>query len=168
MFRGLLLAALLLSAVGCGAEPMTYAAPGDASYETAAVCTTSELAPFVRDATQRWHDAAPRVDLSVRVVPSPQKELAGCDVNVYIESRLRSVTGDEGIARAGLIMVDGSEEFMSDESDVIAHELGHLLIGGANDEAHSVDTDSVMFGREQAGEQGVTAADVAKIGKFTR
>jgi hypothetical protein len=123
------------------------------------------LTPFVQDAAQRWHEADPEVSQSVRVVVAPQNDTEGCDANVYVDTGVRRVTGDEGITRAGLIILDGSDEFMSDASDVIAHEIGHLLIG-MGDEAHSQDPASLMFGREQAGEQEVLAADVAKVGKF--
>jgi hypothetical protein len=146
---------------------MVYAGPGDPSYKTAVLCTTAELAPFVQDAAQRWHEADPEVRQSVRVVSVPQNEMPGCDANVYIDTGVRRVTGDEGITRAGLIMLDGSDEFMSDASDVIAHEIGHLLIG-MGDEAHSEDPASVMFGREQAGEQAVLPTDVAKVGEFAK
>src|SRR3954467_10712645 len=159
---------LALGMLACAPEPISYPRPGDASYRAAVVCTTAELAPFVQDAARRWHEADAGVSMSTRTLSAPQDEPDGCDVNVYVDANLRTGTGDEGFANPGLILVDGSDEFMSDASDVIAHEFGHLLIGGMNDEAHSADTASVMFGREQAGEQTITAADVAKIGKFTR
>jgi hypothetical protein len=145
-------ALLLALLTGCSAPAL-----GDPFWQTATLCTTPELAAVTQDAANRWHDADQRVSMTVRTGER------GCgDADVY---EVESVEDGPGMAGG---TVPGDVQLMrgiADKpygSDVVAHELGHLLIGG--DGAHNPDKSSVMCAVPDYRAKEVLASDTAKVG----
>jgi Zn-dependent protease with chaperone function len=163
--RSFLPAVLALLLLACSSDYIEYAPNGSKSYQTATLCTSQTLAPFVRDAASRWHAAAPRVSMAVRVVGNPEEPQAGCDTNVYEASMSACRAGDGHDAHClamggeGLIVLDPAALNDPELSDILTHEVGHLLLG----DAHATDEASVMFWASLPGEQGITAADLSRL-----
>lgn len=153
-----------LFAAACSAPYVEYAPNGDLSYQTATLCASAEAAPVLRDAVARWHAAAPQVRTTVRVVADAEAVAEGCATNVYFADLGRVCDGVDvehcaAMGGGGVIVIDSGLQGDADLTDIVAHELGHLLTG----DAHSADEASVMFWRTMPDEGTITAEDVARL-----
>lgn len=159
-----------VTAFACAGMPRSYADDGDPAYQRATLCTNvPDLEPVVAYAQVRWADAsAGRVNMHVRVV---HEDLAhedapeGCDGVVTTD---KLPTGMLGWTTGGVVTLDPRVLASDDVDDIVAHEIGHLLLGDAYADTghgpeHSGDTKSIMWYLAQSGEQEITADDAGRL-----
>lgn len=175
VWRGFRLVLVVLAAVlalGCTSYVVEFAPSGSVAYQHAALCTSSDIAPALRAAAERWHDAAERVNMRVVVVADPEALSEACDVNVFVASMASCEAGEHDDAHClafggqGMIALGPDALEAADLSDILVHELGHNLLGnvyGGADPAHSTDPESVMFWASRPGTQSITSDDVGRL-----
>lgn len=165
---------IALASIACSDCPKAYEAMGSKAYQHATICVSSEPgADLASDAAARWSEATNgRVDIKVRMVAGVElstEDVEGCDANLYFSAMRPNAAGPVlGITVAGFVALDPSVITHADRLDIVAHEVGHLLLGDAYKDTghgaeHSSDPGSIMFWLSCKGEQEITADDLGRL-----
>jgi hypothetical protein len=173
-YAALLATVFSVLAFACTAPPMSYEQLGSKAYQHATLCTNSDPgAELASDAAERWNAATGgKVDIKVRIIQGVDldaEDPEGCDAKLYFHAMRPNKWGPVlGNTEAGVVALDPSVISHPDRSDIVTHEVGHLLLGEAYEDtghgmAHSDDPASIMFWMSCKGAQEITSDDVGRL-----